>query len=83
MALLVFRGFTVADLDRFTLGMLINYCRAYDRMQARAHGVELPDEDARLRQLKAIEPIIEEQYAHGEISEEEYRCFRAAIAECE
>lgn len=63
--------------------MLLNYCQAYDRIQSRANGEDVPDEGARLRQLKTIEPIIEEQHARGEISEEEYRGFRAAIEECE
>jgi len=32
VACLIMRGFAVADFDKFTYGMLINYCNAHDRL---------------------------------------------------
>lgn len=81
--MLTSRGFTVADMDKFSFGQLINYIYEYDRMQARARGEDVPDLEAQYRQLKAAEPVVKEKYESGEISRERYETYLAAIAEWE
>lgn len=80
---MISRGFAVADMDKFTFGQLINYIYDYDRMQKRANGEDVPDLDARYRQLKSIEPIIEQRYKNKEINKEQYENYRAALFEYE
>lgn len=80
---LTVRGFSVADFDLFTYGMLINYCKAYDAIIRQANGEEKPDFSERYRQLKDIEPFVEEEYANGEISEKEYAEYKKSLAEFE
>lgn len=70
-------------MDKFTFGQLINYIYDYDRMQKRANGEDVPDLDARYRQLKSIEPIIEQRYKNKEINKEQYENYRAALFEYE
>lgn len=77
------RGFTVADLDKFTWGMLVNYARAYDRQQRIANGEDVPDVEAQYKKLKAIEPIVEQRFANGEIGESEYNEFKQSILDFE
>lgn len=70
-------------MDKFTFGQLINYIYEYERNAARARGEEVPDLEARYRQLKAVQPLVEERHARGEISDEEYRDYMAAVNEWE
>lgn len=83
VACLISRGFAVADMDKFSFGQLINYVYDYDRMQRRAQGEDVPDLDARYRQLKAAAPVIEQRYKTGQISKEQYDSYRAAMLEYE
>lgn len=80
---LTVRGFSVADFDLFTYGMLVNYCKAYDAAIRRANGEEAPDFSKRYRQLKDIEPFVEEQFENGEISETEYAEYKKSLMEFE
>lgn len=72
VACLIIRGFTVADFDKFTYGMLINYCREYDRCQRRSRGEKVEDTEKQYKKLKKIMPLIEQKYANGEISKAQY-----------
>ncbi len=70
-------------MDNFTFGQLINYIYEYERNAARARGEDVPDLEARYRQLKNVQPLVEQRHARGEISDEEYRSFTAALKEWE
>jgi hypothetical protein len=83
MACLIMKGLTVADFDRLTYGMLINYAYGYNRIKDIAAGKEVPDYDARYQKLKAIEPLVEEQYENSEISESEYLEYKQALMDYE
>lgn len=77
------RGFSVADMDKFTVGQLINYIYEFERCQARARGEEVPDLEARYKQLKAALPVVEARLAAGEISKERFDEYVAALKEWE
>lgn len=83
VACLIMRGFAVADFDKFTYGMLINYCNAHDRLQRIARGESVPDEEMQYKQLKSIEPIVEDQFKKGEISQEKYDDYKKSLFEWE
>lgn len=83
VACLIMRGFAVADFDKFTYGMLINYCRAHDRLQRIARGESVPDEEMQYKQLKSIESIVEQQFLNGEITKEKYDDYKNSLAEWE
>lgn len=78
-ACLIARGLTVADFDRYTYGMLINYARGYDRIQRISRGEEVPDEEAQYQKLKSIEELVAQRWAAGELTEQEYRDYRRSI----
>ena len=69
------RGLTVADMEHFSYGMLINYCYAHDRQIRRSRGEKISDPEEQYNKLKAIEPIVKERYKKGEITEERYKSF--------
>lgn len=71
-ACLIVRGFAVADFDKFTFGMLINFCREWDRVHAKASGKKVKDEEKQLEKLKKIQPLIKRRYEAGLISKERY-----------
>ena len=83
VACLIFRGFTVADFDKFSYGMLINYCNEYDRCQRRANGEKVADTDKQYKQLKKIMPLIEQKYKNGEISQKQYDNYIKSLDEYE
>lgn len=66
------RGFTVADMDKFTLGMLINYCHCYDRIMRVARGETVINEEKQYTKLQAIRPLVEKRYREGKIAKEQY-----------
>lgn len=82
-ALLLMRGLTIADFDRFTYGMLINFAMEYDRIQRRLAGEEVPDEEEQYQKLKAAQPLIQERLEKGEISPEKYEEYMRPIWEWE
>ena len=77
------RGFAVADMDNFIYGMLLNYCKAHDRLERIRRGEPVPDAEKQYRELKALEPYIEEQYALGKIKQEKYDSYKKSLAEWE
>ena len=77
--MLLARGFPLSAWDDFTVGMLINFCYAHDRLQRRANGERVPDPDDQYQKLKAMQPQIEEMHQRGEIREERYRSFMQSI----
>ena len=83
VACMIMRGLTVADFDRFTYGMLINYARGYDRVKAISRGESVPDEDAQYKQLKAIEPLVEQQFEDGHITAKDYKEYKQSLIEYE
>lgn len=83
MAAMIIRGYTVADMDKMTLGMCLNAIKAYDRAYQRSHGIDVPDPEEQYMKLKRIEKTVEKKYAEGKISEERYRSYRYAIEEYE
>lgn len=79
VACMVLRGLSVADMDQFTIGMLLNFAFAYNRIRKLANGEDAPDVDARYKQLKAIAPIVEERYRNGQITKEKYDEYRKSL----
>lgn len=77
------RGFSVADMDKFTVGQLINYIYEFERCQARARGEEVPDLEAKYKQLKNALPLVEERHAAGQISKKQYDDYVATLREWE
>lgn len=77
--MLIMRGFPLTAFDDWTLGMVINYCHAYDRQQKRMNGEDVPDPDAQYRKMKAMQPQIEELHRKGQITETKYRSFTQSI----
>ena len=73
------KGLTVADMEKFSYGMLINYCYAYNRQQRRNRGEDVPDPEKQYQKLKKIEPLVEKKYKNGLISEERYKAFKDRI----
>lgn len=81
--MLIMRGFPITAFDDWTLGMVINYCYAYDRQQKRMNGEEVSDPDAQYRKLKAMQPQIEELHRIGKINEGRYKSFMQSIEKYE
>lgn len=73
------RGFPLSAWEEFTVGMMLNYARAYDRRQAVNAGERVSDPDDQYCKLKAMQPQVEEMYQRGEIREERYRSFMKSI----
>lgn len=80
---MVYRGLTVADMDKMTLGMCVNFVRSYDRLTARANGLEVADPEVQYRQLKSLVPEVEARYKAGRISKDRYEAFMQSIADYE
>ena len=70
-------------MDSFSYGMLINYCKAHDRLERIRRGETVPDPERQYRELKALEPYIEEQYALGKIKKEKYDSYKKSLADWE
>lgn len=73
------RGLSVADLPKFSYGMLLNYCYAWDRQQAKIHGKKVADPEEQYGKLKKIEPIVDAQYRNGKIEEKRYLQFKEKL----
>lgn len=69
-------GLSLNDLDNISLGMLLDILRA-------AAGEDITETDERYNKLKAIENLVEEKYAKGEICKKKYDNFKAALCEYE
>lgn len=65
------------------MGVAINLLAAYADMTARRHGEEISDPEEQYRILKANEPIIDEQYELGKMSEEKYIAYKKALFDWE
>lgn len=79
VALLSMLGVSIADMDRFTYGMLINLTHSHTRLKMQMAGKQVANADEQYKQLKAIEPLIDERYKNGEIGQKEYLNFKAQI----
>lgn len=77
------RGFPLPEIDNWNTGMLIDWAFEYDTQKKRQRGEVVHDEFERYKQLKAMEPQIEELYAQGRIRPERYRSYKATLADCE
>lgn len=83
MAAMTARGYTMADMDRMTLGMCFNCIAAADRLTARRMGKKVEDPEVQYRKIKAVQPIVEEKYRKGEISKQRYEDYMRPIWEYE
>ena len=79
VALLSMLGVSIADMDRFTYGMLINLTHSHTRLKMQMAGKQVANADEQYKQLKNIEPLIDERYKKGEIGQKEYLNFKAQI----
>lgn len=83
MAAMIARGYTIADLDRLTLGMCFNCIAAADRLTARRMGKGGEDPEVMYRKIKAVQPIVEEKYRKGLITKQRYEDYMRPIWEYE
>lgn len=79
LALLLSFGVSVSDACMMTFGSAVNLLLECSRLDKIKRGVPVTDPDKQYRQLKAIEPIVDEKYLRGEISEAKYRGFKASL----
>lgn len=79
VALLSMLGVSIADMDRFTYGMLLNLTHSHARLRRQMAGERVENPQRQYKQLKAIEPLIDERYKNGEIGQKEYLNFKAQI----
>lgn len=63
--------------------MLLELCSEMNEIKRKAQGDVSPSEYEKYQKLKAIEPVIDEQYENGEIEEERYKSFKETIANYE
>lgn len=73
------RRLPLSAWDDYTVGMLINYANGYDRMQKRINGEKVSDSEEQYRQLKAMQPQVEEMYRNGEIKKYKYESFMRSL----
>lgn len=69
-------GLSLEDLDKISIGFLLDIMQEISGND----GTEL---DEKYKKLKAVEKLVEERYAKGEISKEKYNDYRKALAEYE
>lgn len=77
------RGLPLSAWEDFTVGMLINYANAYDRLQKKIHGENVSDPDEQYRKLKAWQPQVEEMYAKGQIRKAKYESYKKSLEKYE
>lgn len=82
-AFLIAREFPLSAWDDFTIGMLLNYIYAYDRMQKRIHGQHVSDPEEQYRQLKSMEDQVERMYREGKIKKYKYESYKQSLARWE
>ena len=70
-------------MDKFSYGMLINYCKEYDRCQKIMRGENITDSDKQYKQLKRILPLVKKRYENGEISKEKYEAYIKSLKDYE
>ena len=69
-------GLTVADMDEYSTGELLDFITTYNNFLSEDDEVDI---DFKFQQLKDIAPFVREQYQNGEIEEAEYKNFIDAI----
>jgi len=61
----------------------LSFCKAHDRLERIRRGEEVSDPERQYRELKALEPYIEEQFALGKIKKEKYDSYKKSLADWE
>ena len=77
------RGFPLSELDDWNTGMVIDWIMEKDRIIRRQRGERVEDPYEQYQQLKDMEQDVERMYQAGEIREQKYRSYRAALERCE
>ena len=70
-------------MDKFSYGMLINYCREYDRCQKIIRGESVTDSEKQYKQLKRILPLVKKRFENGEISKQKYENYIKSLSDYE
>ncbi len=70
-------------IEEWTVGMLLNFCAAYDRQQKRMRGEAVTDPEEQYQRLKRMEPEIDRLYAAGQLREAKYRAYKKSLEEWE
>lgn len=76
---MLYRGLPLSAWDDMTIGMLINFAAAYDRLQKRINGEKVTDPEEQYHQLKAMQPQVEEMYRKGQIKKYKYESFMRSL----
>jgi hypothetical protein len=63
--------------------MLVNFCKAHDRLEKIRRGENVPDPEKQYRELKALEPYIDEQFSLGKIKKAKYETYKKSLADWE
>lgn len=83
VALLSMLGISISDMDKFTYGMLLNLTHSHTRLKQQIAGEQVENPHKQYKQLKNIEPLIDERYKAGKITQKEYLNFKKQIEDYE
>lgn len=76
-------GLTAAEIDEWNIGTVIDYIQLKNESAEKARDKSCYSRSTKYRQLKLLEPKIDERYRKGQISEEKYRRFKEFLREYE
>lgn len=73
-------GLTVADLQRFTIGFVIDYVETYFALRNHKN---IHEDEEKYQKMKSVLPFVTERFENKEISEEHYSEFMNRYKELE
>lgn len=73
-------GLTVADLQRFTIGFVIDYVETYFALR---NNKNIHEDEEKYRKMKSVFPFVTERFENKEISTEQYSEFMNRYKELE
>lgn len=73
-------GLTVADLQRFTIGFVIDYVETYFAVR---NNKNIHEDEEKYRKMKSVLPFVTERFENKEISTEQYSEFMNRYKELE
>lgn len=73
-------GLTVADLQRFTIGFVIDYVETYFALR---NNKNIHEDEEKYRKMKSVLPFVTERFESKKISEEQYSKFMNRYKELE
>lgn len=73
-------GLSAADLNRFSIGFLIDYIETYFALK---NNKNIHADEEKYQKLKSVLPFVEEKYRNGDISQRQYDEFITNYSELE